>query len=67
MTTITPFTHYDLLISVQLHKADFTPDVWENLKHNTYWYEVVFAGERIIRIVTWESNYSSIQEMYNFN
>ena len=56
----------DSLIEVQLHKSDFNSEIWENLRNNTYWYQIVFLCERIIRIVTWESNYSDIQEMYNF-
>ena len=57
----------DQLISIQLHKSDFNSEVWESFKSNTYWYQVVFAGHRIIRIIIWESNYSEIQKMYNFN
>lgn len=57
----------DKEVTIQLHKSDFNSEIWESLKKNTYWYHIVFSGEKIIRIVTWESNYPSIQEMYNFN
>jgi hypothetical protein len=57
----------DRIVTIQLHKSDFNPEIWESLRKNTYWYDIVFIGERIIRIVTWESNYESIQEIYNFN
>jgi len=56
----------DKSVTVQLHRSDFTEEKWESLKHNTYWYDVLFIGKRIIRILTWESNYYAIQEMYNF-
>lgn len=56
-----------ILISVTLHKQDFTEVTWEKLKRNTYWYEVDFVGDNIIRIITDENNYSTIQEMYNLN
>lgn len=56
----------DKLIQVQLHKSDFVSETWESFKTNTYWYHVVFVGERIIRLITFESNYPSIQELYNF-
>jgi len=56
----------DKEIQVQLHKSDFISEIWNSFKENTYWYHVVFLGEQIIKIVTWESNYPAIQKMYNF-
>jgi hypothetical protein len=56
----------DKSVTIQLHRSDFNDLNWEKFKHSTYWYDVVFVGHRIIRIITWESNYSEIQEMYNF-
>lgn len=58
----------DQMISIQLHKSDFTSEVWNSFKDVTnYWFHPVFIGERIIRIVTWESNYDQIQKLYNFS
>lgn len=57
----------DREVTVTLHRSDFDELTWEKFKHSTYWYDTIFAGKNIIRILTWESNYESVCEMYNFN
>ena len=54
-------------VTIQLHKSDFNAKNWDKFKKPTYWYFPIFVGKRIIRIITWGSNYSAIQKMYNFN
>jgi hypothetical protein len=42
----------DEMVTVTLHRADFTPENWEAFKSNTFWYHVSFIGQHIINVIT---------------
>lgn len=64
-TMLMPVT--DKMIEVQLHISDFDYEDWKYFSESSYWFQIIFKGLRIIRIITWESNYPHIAERYNFN